>query len=172
MTPSESNPVEIRPATESDLGALNDIYNHYIRTTTITFDIEPIAMPRRREWFSHYAVTGRHRLFVAVTGSSLLGYATSSQFRGKAAYDTSVETTVYLAPDAGGRGVGTRLYDTLFTALEGEDVHCALAGITLPNPASLALHEKFGFREVGVFTEVGRKFDRFWDVGWYRKALR
>jgi phosphinothricin acetyltransferase len=82
-----------------------------------------------------------------------------------------VETSVYLAPDAVGRGAGTRLYEKLFKALEGEDVHRAYAGIALPNPASVGLHERFGFKRAGHFTEQGRKFGRYWDVAWYEKAL-
>lgn len=79
---------------------------------------------------------------------------------------------MYLAPECTGRGIGSLLYASLFEVLEQEDVHVALAGVTLPNAASQRLHERFGFRPVGVFEEVGRKFDRFWDVAWYRKPLR
>jgi phosphinothricin acetyltransferase len=101
----------------------------------------------------------------------ILGYATSSAFRPKAAYGTSVEVSVYLAPDAGGRGVGTLLYRALFAALATEDVHRTYAGIAQPNEASTRLHERFGFRYVGTYREVGRKFGRYWDVAWYEKEL-
>jgi phosphinothricin acetyltransferase len=101
----------------------------------------------------------------------VIGYACSSQFRTKPAYETSVETSIYLAPDAVGRGAGSRLYEYLFKALEDEDVHRAYAGIALPNPASIGLHERFGFKRVGHFTEQGRKFGRYWDVAWYEKSL-
>ncbi|MFM9755288.1 N-acetyltransferase family protein, partial [Streptomyces turgidiscabies] len=84
----------------------------------------------------------------------ILGYATSSPFRAKQAYATSVEVTVYLRPDAGGRGVGTLLYEALFEALSGEDLHRAYAGIAQPNEASVRLHERFGFRHVGTYREV------------------
>jgi phosphinothricin acetyltransferase len=163
--------VTVRPAEAADLGALNDLYNEYVRTTHITFDIEPMSMDARREWFSHYAATGRHRLVVAIARETLVGYASSSRFRPKPGYDTSVETSVYLAPEATGLGVGTRLYEELFATLRGEDVHRAYAGIALPNPASIALHERFGFKRAALFTEQGRKFDRYWDVGWYEKPL-
>jgi phosphinothricin acetyltransferase len=91
----------------------------------------------------------------------------------KPAYDTSVEVTIYLAPDAGGCGVGTRLYKALFEALADEDLHRAYAGIAQPerNEASVRLHERFGFRHVGTYREVGRKFGRYWDVAWYEKEL-
>ncbi len=161
----------VRPAAEEDLKKLNDIYSHYVLETHFTFDIEPMTMERRREWFSHYASTGRYRLMVAVAGSSVVGFACSSRLRPKPAYETSVETTIYLAPEAVGHGVGSQLYDELFKSLRGEDVHRAYAGIALPNQASIALHERFGFKRVAHFTEQGRKFDRYWDVGWYEKQL-
>jgi phosphinothricin acetyltransferase len=164
--------VEVRPAVEADLDQLNAIYNHYVRETHFTFDLDPISAEARREWFSHYSVTGRHRLMVAVAGHAVIGYASSSMFRSKAAYLTSVETSVYLAPDAVGRGAGSTLYEALFKALEGEDVHRAYAGIALPNVASVALHERVGFKRVAHFTEQGRKFDRYWDVAWFEKAMR
>ena len=163
--------LEVRPATADDLSTVNDIYNQYVVEAHYTFDVEPMTMEARRDWFTHYGETGRHRLLVAVSEGRVVGYACSSRFRPKPAYDTSVETSVYLAPDAVGRGAGARLYEKLFRALEGEDVHRAYAGIALPNPASVGLHERFGFKRVGHFTEQGRKFGRYWDVAWYEKPL-
>jgi len=163
--------VHVRPAAEKDLEAINDIYNHYVAETHITFDDQPLTMEFRREWFSHYAETGRHRLMVAAEGDKVAGYVSSSRFRPKPGYRTSVETSVFLSPDAVGKGVGTKLYAELFKSLEGEDVHRAYAGIALPNPASIALHEKLGFKRVALFTEQGRKFDRYWDVAWFEKPL-
>ncbi len=163
--------VEIRPATASDLESINDIYNQYIRETHYTFDLEPMTMEVRSEWFNHYSDKGRHRLMVAQAGGRVIGYASSSRFRPKHGYDTSVETSIYLAPESVGRGAGSRLYEALFKSIEHEDVHRAYAGITLPNPASIALHERFGFKRVAHFTEQGRKFDRYWDVAWYEKPL-
>lgn len=101
----------------------------------------------------------------------ILGYATSGPHRPKPAYATSVETSVYVAHDAGRRGLGTLLYDALFHSLSGEDLHRAYAGITQPNEASVRLHTRFGFRHLGTFGEVGRKFGRYWDVAWYAKEL-
>ncbi|MGH2725349.1 MAG: GNAT family N-acetyltransferase, partial [Actinomycetota bacterium] len=153
--------VAVRPCLEADLEQLNAIYNHYVATSAATFDLEPIPMDVRGEWFSHYAETGPHRLLVAVSAGTVLGYATSSRVRPKPAYITSVETSVYIAHDVLGRGVGTALYRALFDALAGEDVHRAYAGITdIPNPASVALHSRFGFHLVGRFREQGRKFGR------------
>ena len=89
-----------------------------------------------------------------------MGYATSSPFRAKASYSTSVEVSVYLSQEAIGKGLGSRLYTSLFDSLKEEDVHRAYAGIALPNASSIVIHEKFGFRSIGVYREVGRKFDR------------
>jgi phosphinothricin acetyltransferase len=163
--------VRVRPATEKDLAAINEIYNHYVAESHVTFDDEPVTMPARREWFGHYSSSGRHRVLVASDDHHVIGYATSSRFRPKPGYVTSVETSVYLAPDDVGKGVGTKLYAELFRALEGEDLHRAYAGIALPNPGSIALHEKFGFKRVAHFTEQGRKFGRYWDVAWFEKPL-
>jgi phosphinothricin acetyltransferase len=161
----------VRAGASADIPALTDIYNHYVVHSHVTFDLEPVTVEQRREWFGHYADSGRHRLLVAVDGDTLLGYATSSRFRDKPAYAPSVEATVYCHPDATGRGVGAVLYAELFRLLAGEDVHRAYAGIALPNDASLALHRRFGFTDVGTFTEVGRKFDRWWDVLWMQREV-
>jgi phosphinothricin acetyltransferase len=169
--PLSNAKVTVRPADVKDLGQLNDLYNRYVLETHFTFDIEPMTLESRREWFGHYSNTGRHRVVVGVSDGSVIGYACSSRWRPKPAYETSVETSIYIAPDAVGRGIGTRLYEELFKQLQGEDVHRALAGIALPNQASIALHERFGFKRVAHFTEQGRKFDRYWDVGWYEKAM-
>ena len=163
--------VEIRPATADDLSAVNDIYNEYVAETHYTFDVEPMTTDARREWFTHYATLGRYRVMVAVSEGVVVGYATSSHFRPKPAYETSIETGVYLAPGSVGRGAGSRLYEGLFEVLEGEDVHRAYAGIALPNPASIGLHERFGFKRVAHFTEQGRKFGRYWDVAWYERPI-
>ncbi|WP_327177368.1 GNAT family N-acetyltransferase [Streptomyces sp. NBC_01335] len=169
---------QVRPGTEGDLEALTDIYNHYVRETALTFDVTPFTAGERLPWLRAHPVHGPHRLLVAEDtrtpapgGRRVLGYATSSAFRPKAAYGTSVEVSVYCAPDATGRGIGTLLYTALFEALAGEDLHRAYAGIAQPNEASGRLHAAFGFRLLGTYTEVGRKFGRYWDVSWFEKPL-
>lgn len=163
----------IRPATESDYAAITDIYNHYVVNTSTTFDIEPYTLDRRHPWFEPFATHARYKLFVGVSADSgqVQGYAASLRFRPKAAYDSTVETTIYLAPECTGQGLGRELYRTLLEALEGEDIHLVLGGITLPNPSSIALHEAFDFKRMGVFREVGRKQGQYWDVAWYEKHL-
>ena len=161
----------VRAAQPADLPALTDIYNHYVRTSGVTFDTTEFTAQQRQEWFSHYATTGQYRVLVAVDAADVVGYATSSPFRPKPGYLTSVETSVYLRPDATGRGLGTLLYRALFDAIAEEDLHRAYAGVALPNDASVTLHERLGFRRLGTYVEVGRKFGRYWDVLWFERAL-
>jgi phosphinothricin acetyltransferase len=170
----ERTEVQVRPGVERDLDALTDIYNHYVRETPITFDTAVFTPEERRPWLLSHPEDGPHRLMVATDADTqeILGYATSSPYRAKAAYNTSVEVTVYVAPHAGRRGIGTLLYKALFEALADEDLHRAYAGIAQPNEASTRLHERFGFRYVGTYREVGRKFGRYWDVAWYEKELK
>jgi phosphinothricin acetyltransferase len=163
--------ISIRPASSRDVPRLAEIYDHYVRHTPVTFDIEPVTVEDRRVWLAQFSNVGPHRLFVAERDGVVLGYAGSHAFRAKRAYDTTVETTVYCAPEATGQGIGSALYTALFEALTGEDLRLAVAGITLPNPASVALHRRFGFTLAGVMHEVGRKFGRYWDVAWYEKRL-
>ncbi len=160
-----------RMATEADQAAIVAIYNHYVVNTPITFDLDACTVESRRPWFAQFQTPGRYQLLVAEDAGSVIGYAASMPFRNKAAFDPSVETTVYLRPNATGAGLGARLYAALFDRLGREDVHRAYAGITLPNAASVALHKRFDFRLVGEFSEAGRKLGRYWDVAWYEKRF-
>jgi phosphinothricin acetyltransferase len=162
--------VVIRPAERRDLARLTEIYNYYVVNTPVTFDVEPYTVERREAWFAQFGATGRYRLLVAESDAGVVGYAGTTRFRPKAAYDTTAETTIYCAPDAAGRGIGKRLYAALFEALRGEDIHRFVAGYALPNPATAAIHERFGFKVVGVFSENGRKFGKYWDVCWVDRA--
>ena len=161
----------IRRVEQADLPALLEIYNHYVRETPITFDIEPRTLVQRQAWFDGFASSGRYQCFVAVKEGRAVGWASSHPYNERAAYETTVSATIYLAPETRGQGVGRRLYATLFEALQGEDIHRIFAGITLPNEASARLHRAFGFEPVGVYREVGRKFGRFWDVAVYLKPF-
>jgi phosphinothricin acetyltransferase len=163
--------IVLRRAEAGDLPALLAIYNHYVLTTPITFDLEPRTLEQRRQWFDTFAPTGRYQCFVAVEAGAAIGWASTGRFREKAAYDTSVEMSVYLDPGHGGKGLGRKLYETLFVALKEEDIHRCYGGITLPNDASVALHIAFGFACIGIQREVGRKFGRFWDVALYERAF-
>lgn len=163
--------IEVRSAIDSDYDALIAIYNHYVLNSGATFDLEPTPVAASHDFFHHYGDSGPHRLLVATRDGRVVGYATSGQLRTRPAYDSSIEVTVYLHPDEGGRGIGSLLYQQLFADLRHEDLHRAYAVIAQPNPGSVALHRRFGFTDVGTMHEVGRKFDRWWDVLWMERAL-
>jgi phosphinothricin acetyltransferase len=167
--PDEIDAVLLRPATLLDLPAIVEIRNHYILNTHITFDVAPLTVESCRAWFNEHNDGKRYRIIVAAAGDSILAFIASGRYRAKAAYDTTVEVSIACHPDALSRGLGTRLYHALFEALAGEDIHRIVAGVAQPNDASNALHRKLGFREVGTYTEVGRKFGRYWDVLWFER---
>ena len=164
--------LSIRPAVRTDLPRVTDIYNYYVINTPVTFDMEPYTVERRAAWFDQFGPTGRYRLVVAEENGMALGYAGTMRFRPKAAYETTVETTIYCAQEAIGKRIGSLLYGALFDAIKNEDVHRIVAGYTLPNDASAALHARCGFKPVGIYTEVGRKFGRYWDVQWTERPLK
>ena len=157
----------IAPATHRDLDGIARIYDHYVRTSMHTFDTDPRSADEWDRWFSRFGSTGRHRLIVARENGAIRGYAVSDTYRDRPAYDPSVLTSVYAAPDHLGQGVGSALYTSLLMSLRGEDVHRAYAAIAMPNPASVRLHERSGFDQRCYFSEQGRKFERYWDVAWY-----
>jgi phosphinothricin acetyltransferase len=161
----------VRAAAPGDLPALTAIYNHYIVHTPITFDVQTYEPAQRRVWFDEHSDSGRQRLLFAEDAGEIVGYASTSRWRPKAAYETTVESSVYVRHDLVGRGIGRLLYDTLFAVIAQEDVHTIVAGVALPNDASIALHRRCGFQDVGVFREVGRKFGRFWDVAWLQRDV-
>ncbi len=162
----------MRNATAADLGRVVDVYNHYILNTPASFETEPHTAEDRQEWFASFAETGPYRLIVAELDNVVIGFACSARFNPRAAYSTSVETSVYLDRDHTGYGFGAPLYGALLDELDREPgLHRAYGGICLPNPASIALHEQLGFRHVGTFREVGYKFDRYWDIARYEREL-
>ena len=162
----------IRPADDSDLASIVDIYNHYVVHSPITFDTRTFAVDDKRTWYESFDNDGTHRLLVAELGGRVSGYASSCGLKSRPAYDRSVETTIYLDPGAVGKGIGGALYSELIAQLASiPSLHRAYGAIALPNDASVALHAKLGFTYVGTFAEVGYKFDRYWDVAWYEKDL-
>ncbi len=164
--------VIIRPATLDDLPQLTEIHNYYVVNSHATFDLHPVSAVQRTTWFHDHSDGRRHRILVAEDPpGTITGYTATGRFRARQAYDPTVEVTIQCRPDATGRGIGTALYRALFNALATEDVHLVVAGIAQPNQASNVLHESFGFTTVGTFVEVGRKFDRYWDVRWMAKAI-
>jgi phosphinothricin acetyltransferase len=152
----------IREASEADLPAVKAIYDRYVRSSIATFDT---VAPPLSSWTDK-----TDRMYVACD-PEVVGFAYATAYRARTAYARTVETTIYLAPSSAGRGVGRRLYDTLLTRLESDQMHTAVAIIALPNPASVALHEACGFVRAGVLREVGHKFGDFVDTAFYQLFL-
>lgn len=164
--------VHIRPAEHSDLTTLVEILNPFILSTAVTFDTQPYTAETRLPWFQQFDTIGRHQCLVATVGDRVVAYANSGPLRPKAAYDTSVEISVYRSPECTLPGIGSALYEALFANLAREDVHRAHALITLPNDASIALHKKFGFYNAGLLDQAGRKFGQYHSVQWMEKKVR
>jgi len=161
----------IRTAAAGDGAALAQIYNHYITATVVTFEETPLSAD---DMSARLAEVSAARLpwLVAQTAAGLSGFAYASPWKGRCAYRYSVESTVYLEPTAAGRGLGTELYSTLLTRLQELGCHAVIGGIALPNEASVALHEKLGMRKVAHFAEVGFKFGRWVDVGYWQRVFQ
>lgn len=162
--------VSIRPATSEDAHAICAIYNHYVATTTISFEEDPVSTADMAQRIEDVGAAGLPWLVAQVDGRPL-GYAYATRWRARPAYRTSVESSVYLDAAAAGQGLGGALYRALLDALRARDVHLVIGGIAQPNPASVALHEKLGFHKVAHFSEVGRKFGRWVDVGYWELRL-
>lgn len=160
----------IRLAEVTDAAAIASIYNPYIANTTITFEEQLLSAEQIAQRIRDIHVAGLPWL-VAEDGAQVVGYAYASAWKARSAYRHSVEVSVYLQDQAQGKGWGSRLYETLFSALKERQVHVAIGGIALPNPGSVALHEKFGMKQVAHFEQVGFKFGRWLDVGYWQKLL-
>jgi phosphinothricin acetyltransferase len=162
--------IRIRSAARDDLQALVDIYNHYVVHGHVTFQTALQTVESRRSWFDAFG-DGRHQLLVATAGRAVVGYTSSSQYRAGPAFDATVETSIYLHPSHFGQGLGLALYAALFARLSLQPVHLAVAGVALPNPASLALHLKTGFEEVGTFREYARKHGEWISSTWFQRRF-
>ena len=174
----------IRGARDHDAVGIAAVYRPYVLESAISFELDPpgaeqicqrmLAAPRL-PWFVAVrsdAVRSDAVRGDAVRGDVVVGYAYASRHRERPAYRWSVDVTVYLLPAERGRGTGRALYDTLLAAVTELGYVSAFAGITLPNEASVALHEALGFRPVGVFARAGFKQGRWHDVGWWQRTLR
>jgi len=159
----------IRACQPSDSSQVCVIYNHYVRETVVTFEEEPVADGEMARRISE--VTERLPWLVWDQGGAIAGYAYAAPWKPRSAYRFSVEGTVYVSPGFTRRGIGTQLYQALIADLRGRSVHSILGGIALPNPASIALHEKMGFSKIGEFREIGYKFGRWVDVGYWELVL-
>jgi phosphinothricin acetyltransferase len=155
----------IRPVEIADAEQITDIYNYYIENTVVTFEEEPITPMEMRKRIE--ACTADYPWLVYAEAGKAVGYCYATKWRARSAYRHSVETTVYVEKDHCGRGIGTALTAKLIDELRESGVHVLVAGITLPNEKSQKLHEKMGFRQVARFEEIGKKFNRWLDVGYW-----
>ena len=165
-----SDDVVMRPAVAGDSTSIAEIYNHYVATTVITFEEEPVTameMARRIEGAGSAALPW----LVAEREGKVAGYAYASPWKARSAYRFSAEVTVYVHPGSARLGIGRRLYEQLLAALEARGIHSAFGLIALPNEASVALHERLGFVKVAHLREVGLKFGRWIDVGYWQRIL-
>lgn len=160
----------IRDVQSSDAESIRSIYNHYIRESVVTFEEEPISVTEILERID--MATKDLPWLVFEEEGGILGYAYASKWKGRLAYRYTVESTVYLSKKAIGKGIGTKLYKALIDRLANLAYHSVIGGIALPNPASVALHEKLGFEKVAHFKQVGWKMDRWVDVGYWELIIQ
>ena len=156
----------IRNVQIEDAQQLLDIYNYYVVNTVVTFDLEPLSLDVFKERIT--TVSSDYPFLVYEENSEILGYAYGSKFRPKPAYNNTVESTVYLKHGYQGKQIGSKLYEELLYLLKQKNTHVVLGVLTLPNQASVKLHEKFGFKEVAHLKEVGLKFGEWQDVGFWQ----
>jgi len=159
----------IRPATLADAAAVATIYNHYVRHTPVTFEEEPVSAAEMSDRITE--VLASCNWLVAVEDNTVVGYAYAGKWKSRCGYRYAVESTIYLDPSATGHGVGTKLYRSLIEDLRPRGLHAVIGGIALPNAASVALHEKLGFKKVAHFQQVGWKFGQWIDVGYWELLL-
>jgi L-amino acid N-acyltransferase YncA len=163
--------MQIRDAdADRDSAACAEIYSRFVRETAISFEAEPPSVTEMARRIT--GTSSRYPWLVAELDGAVAGYAYASAFRERAAYRWAVEVTVYVDGSHHRRGIGRALYESLFERLAAQGFRMACGGITLPNPASVALHESVGFEPVGVYRAIGWKFGRWHDVAWYQRALR
>ena len=160
----------IRVAVHDDLPAILEIHNDAIRTTTAIWDEHEVDLADRRAWFDARRSAGLP-VIVAESDGGVIGFATYGPWRPKTGYRFTVENSVYVHPDHRGRGAATSLLSTVIEHARDGDVHAIVAGIEATNAASIALHEKFGFRHVALLPEVGFKFGRWLDLTYLQLSL-
>ncbi|HWO98079.1 MAG TPA: GNAT family N-acetyltransferase [Bacillus sp. (in: firmicutes)] len=162
--------MNIRKAKQDDLPALVSIYNQAVLHTTATFDLDPVSIESRQAWFDEH-MDERFPLIVAEEDGTVIGYASLSTYRPKAAYNQTVEVSVYIDELHQGKGLGKQLLTHMIEMARSLDYHVIIAGITNGNDTSVKLHERFGFVKCGEMKEVGFKFDSWQDVLFYQLIL-
>jgi L-amino acid N-acyltransferase YncA len=163
----ESKKFMIRKANQADSKTIAAIYNHYVKNTIITFEEKEVTSNEISKRIEN-VFSESLPWIVAENNGKVIGYAYATKWRVRSAYRFSVESTVYLEHTSVGNGFGGILYKELLSLLEASRIHVVIGGIALPNPSSIALHEKFGFKQVAHFKEVGTKFDKWIDVGYWQ----
>ena len=159
----------IRTAKLEDASRLCSIYNHYVENSIVTFEEEAVTTQDMQDRIG--LASEKYPWLVYDLGAALAGYAHASPWKSRCSYRFSVETTIYLTPNQQGRGIGSDLYRRLITELRKTSCHSLIAGIALPNDTSIAFHEKLGFEKIGHFKEVGWKFEKWIDVGYWELLL-
>jgi L-amino acid N-acyltransferase YncA len=160
----------IRPIEPDDLNAVADIYNYYIANTVISFEEAPLSREQIEQRVKKITSAGLP-WFIVEENKEILGYAYADHWNKRRAYRNTVEVSVYLSPKYCAKGLGTLLYQALFKRLKELSFHVVIGGVTLPNPASCRLHEKFGMTKIAHFSEVGYKFGAWHDVGYWQVTL-
>jgi L-amino acid N-acyltransferase YncA len=169
MTSDRHDDLVVRSATAADAAAIAAIYNPHVTGSIVTFEEEPVADAEMARRIAE--IVPRLPWLVGAIEGTVVGYAYASPWKTRSAYRYSVETSIYMAADRAGRGLGRRLYTALLDDLRARGLQVAIGGISLPNAASVALHERLGFAPVAVFPGVGWKLGRWVDVGYWQLAL-
>jgi L-amino acid N-acyltransferase YncA len=159
----------IRTVENQDLREICSIYNYYIANTTITFEEESISVDEMKRRIME--VTSSYPWLVYEDHGTVIGYAYASKWKARAAYRRSVELSIYISKDNLGKGIGKKLYKTLLAELRKTDVHAVIGGMSLPNELSKKLHESLGFKKIAEFKEVGYKFHKWVDVGYWELII-
>ncbi len=170
MSPSPITHARIRTAAPGDATSIAALYNYYVTQTTASFEEDPVTASDMAQRITTVSSASLPWL-VAETRNGLVGYAYAAKWKSRCSYRLTVEISGYVHPDYKSQGIGSKLYEVLFPSLTARGIHSVIAGISLPNEVSVALHEKFGLRKVAHFSQVGFKFDRWIDVGYWQRLM-
>ncbi len=166
---SAGSALAVRPVLPADAERICAIYNHYVADTIVTFEEQPVTVDEMRARIA--AVVAKLPWLVLERDGEVAGYAYATPWKARIGYRFTVESSIYLAPENVGHGLGSLLYGKLLHALQSRGVHCVIGGAALPNPASVALHQTLGFEQVARFRQVGRKFGSWIGVGYWQRLF-
>jgi len=163
--------MEVRYSTHKDLDGIVEIINYYNANSVATLDSKQYSSEEKLKWFNQFDDSSPYKLVVAAIDNQIVGYASSIVFRDKDVFGKTIETSVYVHPKHGRKGIGSKLYSFLFKELFDCDLHRVVVGIALPNDSSISLHEKFGFKVIGIFDEYAYFKDQFISSVWMQKEM-